>query len=126
VRDVLPELTAGILIRDRLGNDVFGTNTFHLGTSRASVPAGTMLTVEFVFPSLELGVGSYSLTAALHAKDTHVAENFDWWDRALVMQIVPGDRPLSIGVAALSVAASWVDAAPSPDPSTPRRQTVKG
>jgi lipopolysaccharide transport system ATP-binding protein len=125
VRDALPELTAGILFRDRLGNDVFGTNTFHLGANRASVAAGAILTVEFVFPSLDLGVGSYSLTAALHAQDTHVAENFDWWDRALVLQIVPGDRPMSIGVAALRVAVSWFDSPPSPDRSAFTRQAIK-
>jgi lipopolysaccharide transport system ATP-binding protein len=31
VREPVDELTVGILIRDRLGNDVFGTNTFHHG-----------------------------------------------------------------------------------------------
>ena len=37
VRSSLPSMTVGFLIRDRLGNDVFGTNTHHLWNSRACV-----------------------------------------------------------------------------------------
>ena len=31
-REAMDNPTVGILIKDRLGNDVFGTNTFHLNT----------------------------------------------------------------------------------------------
>ena len=106
-RVAVPDLTAGVLIRDRLGNDVFGTNTFHLGASRDNVAAGERMVVEFGFPALDLGVGSYSLTAALHSGEEHTLANFDWWDRALVFQVVPGDGPVSIGVCVLDVMASW-------------------
>ena len=103
----LPELTAGILIRDRLGNDVFGTNTHHLGTSRRDVAAGTRMVLDFSFDSLDLGVGSYSIAAALHAGDTHAAANFDWWDRALVIQVLRGNAPAAVGVCMLPVRAAW-------------------
>jgi len=103
----LAELTVGILLRDRLGNDVFGTNTFHLGVSRTDVTAGEQLSLEFVFPELDLGVGSYSITAALHSGSHHTMANFDWWDGALVFQVVPGAAPTSIGVCSLKVRASW-------------------
>jgi lipopolysaccharide transport system ATP-binding protein len=111
VRDALPELTAGILIRDRLGNDVFGTNTYHVGAQHGAVRPGEILTVDFAFAHFDLGVGSYSLTAALHSRDTHIADNFDWWDRALVFQVVPGVRAVSVGIAALDVSEGWQDAA---------------
>jgi lipopolysaccharide transport system ATP-binding protein len=103
----VPTLTAGILIRDRLGNDVFGTNTFHLGASRSGLAPGEALMVEFSFTSLDLGAGSYSVTAALHSGDEHTQANFDWWDRALVFEVLPGNAPVSIGVCALDVSASW-------------------
>jgi lipopolysaccharide transport system ATP-binding protein len=103
----LPELTVGILIRDRLGNDVFGTNTFHLGASRANVVAGEVMTIDFTFPALNLGMGSYSLSTALHAKDTHLALNYDWWDQSLVFQVVSGPGPISVGVCNLHVGAQW-------------------
>jgi lipopolysaccharide transport system ATP-binding protein len=63
--------------------------------------------VEFFFQSLDLGAGSYSLTAALHSGDEHTRANFDWWDRALVFEVLPGSGPVSIGVCALDVSASW-------------------
>jgi lipopolysaccharide transport system ATP-binding protein len=103
----LPELTVGILLRDRLGNDVFGTNTHHLGTSRRDVRAGARMMLDFSFNSLDLGVGSYSIAAALHAGDTHTDANFDWWDRALVIQVLPGGGPAAVGVCMLPVRAQW-------------------
>jgi lipopolysaccharide transport system ATP-binding protein len=111
VREALPELTAGILIRDRLGNDVFGTNTYHLGVAAAGIAAGHRMALEFEFPAMNLGVGSYSVSTALHTGDSHIAMNFDWWDHALVFQVVPGRRPTSVGTAALDVTARWLDPA---------------
>ena len=103
----LPDLTVGLLIRDRLGNDVFGTNTFHLGTMRNGTPSGGREVVQFVFPRLALGAGSYSISVALHSGDRHTNANFDWWDYALVFQVMPGVDPISIGVCVLDVAATW-------------------
>ncbi len=101
------ELTVGILIRDRLGNDVFGTNSFHHGVSRHSIQVEDMEVIEFEFPSLHLGRGSYTLTVALHSRDTHLTANYDWWDRAMVFQVVPDDSSLSIGVCNMPVEVRW-------------------
>jgi lipopolysaccharide transport system ATP-binding protein len=105
-RDI-PELTAGILFRDRTGNDVFGTNTFHCGAPQRAVAAGRRLAVEFNFDSLPLGVGSFSLTTALHTHESHISSNYDWWDRALVFQVVEGDGPVGIGVCRIPVSVAW-------------------
>ncbi|MCX7714943.1 MAG: ABC transporter ATP-binding protein [Clostridia bacterium] len=102
-RNDIEELTAGILIRDRFGNDVFGTNSFHHEKSLYKIKAGQQVIYEFVFPSLRLGRGSYSLTAALHSRDTHVANNYDWWDQTLVFQVLPGNTPYAIGVCDIDV-----------------------
>ncbi len=107
VNDDLPELTVGMLIRDRLGNDVFGTNTLHLGESLQSVRAGQHLTAEFKFSELRLGVGNYSVTIALHAGHSHVATNYDWWDHVLSFQVVPGLGPQSIGTSNLPLSFHW-------------------
>ena len=103
----LPELTVGILIRDRLGNDVFGTNTFHLNASRRNVRSGTRLAVDFRFSALSLGTGSFSVAVALHTRDTHVARNFDWWDRAIVFQVVRGSHAMATGVCMFPVEVDW-------------------
>jgi len=103
------ELTVGILIRDRLGNDIFGTNSFHHGVSRYHMDVDEISTIEFEFQSLGLGQGSYTLTSALHSRDSHVTANFDWWDRALVFQVLPDDSPLSIGVSRIPVTVKWIE-----------------
>lgn len=110
----IEELTVGMLIRDRLGNDVFGTNTFHHENSRASLQANEQFLLEFDFPSLRLGVGSFSITIALHSRDVHVAANYDWWDRALVFQVMPGNAPISIGVCDFPVTVDWRVSDPMP------------
>jgi len=69
------------------------------------------MALEFEFPAMNLGVGSYSVSTALHTGDSHIAMNFDWWDHALVFQVVPGRRPTSVGTAALDVTARWLDPA---------------
>ncbi len=102
-RESVEELTAGILIRDRLGNDVFGTNTYHHGVSCKKLHPKEMVTFEFRLPSLNLGMGSYTLTTALHSRHTHIMNNYDWWDRSLVFHIVPGETKSFIGVCNLPV-----------------------
>ncbi|MBK7001273.1 MAG: ABC transporter ATP-binding protein [Rhodoferax sp.] len=101
------ELTVGILMRDRLGNDVFGTNTHHHGISKNDVAQGASFCVDFDFAALNLGPGSYSLTVALHSREVHVAGNYDWWDRVLVFQVFPGSSPLFTGVVDFPVAIGW-------------------
>jgi lipopolysaccharide transport system ATP-binding protein len=101
--------TVGFLLRDRLGNDVFGTNTWALrtGTPYGLRPAESRNLVEFVLP-LHLGVGTYSITLALHARHAHVEANYDWWDRAIVFQVVKGDEPDFTGLVSLPVEAAFI------------------
>ncbi|HRY15706.1 MAG: ABC transporter ATP-binding protein [Candidatus Competibacteraceae bacterium] len=106
----LEELTVGLLIRDRLGNDVFGTNTWHLGCSQKNLQAGERWRLMFAFPELNLGIGNYSVTFALHSGDAHVANNYDWWNQALVFQVVPGAGFRAIGVGYLPTIGQWATA----------------
>ncbi len=99
----LAELTIGIVIRDAVGNDVFGTNTYHLGRPLRHVLAGRQITCDFLVNAVALGTGNYSLSVALHRDMTHVSGNYDWWDRALVFQVLPNNGPHCIGIAMLDV-----------------------
>ena len=96
--------TIGFVIRDRLGTDVFGSNTAHLDAQSLSGKAGDRFEVEFRV-SLSLGPGNYSLSVALHDSEVHLESNFDWWDRAAVFEVVPGDGPRFTGLASLPVTA---------------------
>jgi lipopolysaccharide transport system ATP-binding protein len=107
VNAVIDELTVGILIRDRLGNDVFGTNTYHHTLSKKKVVQDESFTVDFNFPALNLGIGSFSITVALHSRDAHVTDNYDWWDRVLVFQVLPSNSATSIGVCYFPLSIHW-------------------
>lgn len=93
----LPELVLGYVIKDRLGQPVYGTNTHHLNDKLEKVPAGSRLTYRFTFPA-NLGVGSYSISVALHTADTHVSQNYEWRDLAVVFSVVNADKQNFVGV----------------------------
>ncbi|MBM4265517.1 MAG: ABC transporter ATP-binding protein [Deltaproteobacteria bacterium] len=97
--------TVGFVLRDRLGSDVFGCNTFHLRVPEEAGTAGDAFEASFD-TFLRLGPGNYSVSVALHRARDHVDENYDWWDRAALLQVVPGEGPLFTGLAALPVEAA--------------------
>jgi lipopolysaccharide transport system ATP-binding protein len=99
-------LTVGFIIRDVLGNAMFGTNSTHLGKQLRDVREDDEFAVEFAIRNLDLGTGSYTISVAAHADVTHLSGNYDWWDNALAFQVVPGNRPHSIGVVSLDCACT--------------------
>jgi lipopolysaccharide transport system ATP-binding protein len=101
--EAVDDLTVGFLIRDALGNDMFGTNTYHLEHRRFGLAQGARFVCDFDIRDMALGVGHYNMSVALHSDMTHVSGNYDWWDRALTFEVVPGRAPHSIGVVALDV-----------------------
>lgn len=92
--------TVGVLIRDRLGNDVYGTNTFHQEIDSGSYQAGETGTFSF-FLRLDLGPGDYTLTAAVHTLDVHVHDCYDWVDRCLAFRVLRLSTRPFIGTAFL-------------------------
>jgi len=94
----IPELVLGYLIKDRLGQPVYGTNTHHLGLPLMQLEPGERIKYQFSFPA-NMGEGSYSVTLALHASDTHITANYLWIDRVLLFNIVNINSPHFTGVA---------------------------
>jgi lipopolysaccharide transport system ATP-binding protein len=94
--------TIGILIRDRVGNDIFGTNSFHLAPIRGSYGPCDELLVDYE-AQLNLGPGAYTLTAAVHTDASHLINTYDWWDKVIGFEVVPGPEPHFIGSAWLPV-----------------------
>lgn len=99
--------TFGILIRDRLGADVFGTNTFHSGNAITTKSKGDISNVIVDF-QLNLGPGNYSITLAVHSGLEHTEESFDWIDHALVIEILPPTGKHFIGTAAIPCSIEWI------------------
>ena len=94
----LPELVLGYMIKDRLGQSVFGTNSHHLRQPTTQVGRGEQLEYVFAFDA-NLGEGSYSVALALHTADTHVNQNFEWRDRAIVFNVINIDKDPFVGAA---------------------------
>jgi lipopolysaccharide transport system ATP-binding protein len=100
INSAMPTPTVGFLIRDRLGADVFGTNTYHLGVPSQACTPNDYLAATFEI-ELNVGCGTYSISVNLHRGPVHLAGNYDWWDQALVFEVVSDGRASFIGAAAL-------------------------
>jgi lipopolysaccharide transport system ATP-binding protein len=96
----LPQLSFGYMIKDHLGQPVFGTNTHHLGVELNQLKKNEALTLTFSFPA-NIGLGSYSVSTALHALDTHLLGNYEWRDLALIFNVINVDHAQFVGV-------SWI------------------
>jgi len=94
----VPSLTVGFMVKDRLGQPVFGTNTHHLKHEFPPILAGQSMDCTFTF-NANFGVGSYSVSVALHSGDTHVFKSYEWRDLAAVFNVVNLDKPESVGTA---------------------------
>lgn len=80
------QLVFGYMIRDRLGQPVFGTNTHHTGQVCLDLEPGDSVEVLAHFPA-NFGPGSYSISVALTDADTHLVKNYQWRDLALVFTV---------------------------------------
>ena len=94
----VPELVVGYMIKDRLGQPVFGTNTHHLRRKIESLGKNRAVVFSFNFTA-NLGEGNYSIAVALHASDTHLIKNYEWRDLALLFHVVNFDKAPFVGVA---------------------------
>lgn len=96
VNKSIPNLVMGCGIKDRLGQMMFGTNTFHTKQIIERPTPGSIFDISVEF-SMNLGPGSYSLHVSLHSNDAHVGHNYDWRDRELVFEIINTDKYVFVG-----------------------------
>jgi lipopolysaccharide transport system ATP-binding protein len=94
----IAELVVGYAIKDRLGQQVFGTNTHHLTQIARDVRVDERLTYRFRFGAA-LGPGTYAISVALHAADSHIGSNYEWQDLAVVFTVINRDKPFFVGSA---------------------------
>jgi lipopolysaccharide transport system ATP-binding protein len=90
-------LIFGYMIRDRLGQPVFGTNTHHTEQALAGLSAGDVVEFDASFRA-DLGPGSYSVSVALSSTETHLVKNYQWKDLALVFTVANLRHPVFVGV----------------------------
>lgn len=83
----LDNVTCGIMLKDRLGQDIYGTNTYMHKKDVGFLNKGQVLVCTFEF-SANIGEGNYSVTVAFHRGNSHVSENYEWMDLAAIFQVV--------------------------------------
>lgn len=96
--DDIPRLVFGYMIKDRLGQPVFGTNTHHTHQALERVRGGTVIEYRVAFP-MNFGPGTYSISTALCSTETHLVNNYEWRDLALVFTVANQNRDLFVGSA---------------------------
>lgn len=118
IRADLPRLVLGYLIKDRLGQAIFGTNTQHLDRVFIDLHAGETVAWHIDFVA-NLGPGSYSVAIALTDSETHLAGNYEWRDLALLFRVINSGKPVFEGCAWLEQHVNIVRRAPIQPFATP-------
>lgn len=86
VNKPVDRLVFGYMIRDRLGQPMYGTNTHHTEQAVEDVAAGQQVVFRARFP-MNLGPGTYSVSVALTSAETHLVKNYQWRDLALIFTV---------------------------------------
>ena len=87
----VPRLVLGYMIKDRLGQVMYGTNTHHTDQAVDGLTADDRVVYRVRFEA-NLGPGTYSVSTAFVSTDTHLVNNYEWRDLALVFTVVNLDR----------------------------------
>jgi len=94
VNEDIKSLVLGFGIKDRLGQMMFTTNTWHTNQYVQDLQAGEtyLFSVSFI---ANLGIGSYSVHASLVSAESQVSksdEHYDWRDGVLVFNVINVDK----------------------------------
>ncbi|MEO6102746.1 MAG: ABC transporter ATP-binding protein [Pseudoxanthomonas sp.] len=92
----VPRLVFGYMIKDRLGAAMYGTNTHYSDQALTDVQAGVTVDFSILFP-MNLGAGTYSVSTALVSSETHLVNNYEWRDLALIFTVANLDKPSFVG-----------------------------
>lgn len=98
VNAAIDRLVLGYMIKDRLGQPVFGTNTHYTDQPVHGLKAGSELEYSIRFDA-DFGPGSYSVSTALVSTETHLVNNFEWRELALTFTVANMSKTEFIGSA---------------------------
>ncbi|RON38801.1 sugar ABC transporter ATP-binding protein [Pseudomonas frederiksbergensis] len=102
VRQDIERLILGFMIKDRLGQAIYGINTHRLDKAITDLSAGERVTFRFAF-DMRLGKGNYSIALSLSRLDSHLDRNFEWRDYGLVFHVINNRQEDFVG-------CSWLEA----------------
>jgi len=99
--EAMDDLTLGIVIRDRFGQDIYGTNSYYL-KRQIGIKQKQTLVASYDFKAFNLGPGKYTITAAIHTGASHIDECVHWMDGCAVFEVIPGDDQFFTGLVRLT------------------------
>ncbi|WP_426155070.1 ABC transporter ATP-binding protein [Pseudomonas sp. TSRC2-2] len=102
IRQDIERLILGFMIKDRLGQAIYGINTHRLDKAVTDLSAGERVTFRFAF-DMRLGKGSYSVALSLSRLDSHLDRNFEWRDYGLIFHVINNRQEDFVG-------CSWLQA----------------
>src|SRR5690606_1673290 len=102
----IAELTVGLTIRDRFGQDIFGTNSYFMDFPLA-MEAGATICVNYRMAMI-LAPGKYTISIALHDGPEHTRNCYHWWDNASQFEVSGNRDTHFIGVCNLRPTISLI------------------
>jgi lipopolysaccharide transport system ATP-binding protein len=112
VRQDIERLVLGFMIKDRLGQAMYGINTHRQDLALTDLQAGERLTYRFSFV-MGLGKGNYSVALSLSRLDSHLDRNFEWRDYGLVFHVINNRHEDFVGCSWLGAKTTITRAAES-------------
>ncbi len=97
VLDTIETLIFGFSIKDRLGIIIFGSNTFHYNYPVHDLKPNDEIVYNIEFEA-NFGPGKYSISTALASSGTHLDNNFEWKELALLFEVVNFDKEYFLGL----------------------------
>lgn len=97
-KESVDSLVIGYLLKDKYGQEIFGTNSHHHNLVVNHLHKSQKIILEVSF-AMNIGEGTYSLAVALHGKETHLDSNYEWKERAAVVEVINTSKEKFIGVA---------------------------
>lgn len=92
----LPDVALGLMIRDRFGQDIYGTNSHYLEHPIA-LQRGERRHLRYRLP-MRLAPGKYTITLALHEGADHTTHCYHWRDNAIGFEVAGINGPFFGGV----------------------------
>jgi len=93
------DITLGIMVRDRFGQDIFGANSYQLG-QRISLEEGSEQAVRLTL-NADIAPGKYTITIGLHSREHHLETCYWWYDSYLQFEVAGFKQHLFSGVCRL-------------------------
>ncbi|PRC93966.1 ABC transporter ATP-binding protein [Solimicrobium silvestre] len=100
INNPVERLVMGYMIKDKLGQSIFGINTHRLDQPQTDLLPGENLVYRCRFP-MNLGKGSYSIAISLSRLDSHLDTNYEWRDYSIIFHVINTRHPDFVGCAFL-------------------------